>query len=96
MCTEKIRHPAGDFPPPRRKSPPVIGSASRGGQQSQGSVLVVGNGNTVISQNSLQQLNAFQAELEFVPHGVEDLQDSRSASRKIIRSISSSHGESEG
>lgn len=53
--------------------PPVIGSASRGSRQSEGSAIVVGNGDAVLSQNSLQQLSAFQVKAQFLPHSVGDL-----------------------
>ena len=60
ISTEKFRQVAGGNPPPRRKGPPVIGSASRKGWQSVGSVIVVGNRDAILSQNSLQHLSAFQ------------------------------------
>ena len=62
-CTENFRQVAGENPPPRRKGPPVIGSASRDGGQSQESVIVVGDGDAVGSQNSLQQLSAIQVKV---------------------------------
>ncbi len=58
-CTENFRQVAGENLPPHRKSPPVRGSASRGGWQSEGSVIVLGDRDAVLSQNRLQQLNAF-------------------------------------
>ena len=62
-CTENFRQVAGENLPPRRKGPPVMGSASRSGWQSVGSVIVVGNRDAILGQNSLQQLSAFQVKV---------------------------------
>ena len=60
-------HLHGVLAPPCRRRAPLFreqfqreGSASRGGRQSQRSVIVVGDGDAVGSQNSLQHLSAFE------------------------------------
>ena len=57
----------GVLAPPCRRRAPLLqeryqreGSASRGGGQSQGSVIILGDGDAVGSQNGLQHLSAFQ------------------------------------
>lgn len=78
---ERIHHVHGENPQgrrrnpqPRRKSPPVIGAASRGGRQCHGSVVILGNRDAVLSQNSPQQLSSPHIKAQLLPHGIEDFQ----------------------